>query len=329
MRLKAIRTAIVLATAGLAFAAAGCGDDSSADEESAAAAPEAGAFPAPDGGTLEDLTAEAEPTNEIVVAPANQVFTEGRNRLGFAVFTVEREQITDADVAIYAAPGPEGKAAGPFPARVETLETEPAFTAQTTSGDPDAAKAVYVADLQLDQPGEWRLLALVSHDGELSATRMPSIVVDGSVVERVPEVGERAPAVHTPTTDDVGRIEEIDTRVPPSSMHDVDLADAIGERPAVLMFATPALCSSRVCGPVVDVAEQVKRDSPDDIAFIHMEIYEDNTPPEVRPQVKAFGLPTEPWTFVIDCDGRIDTRIEGALSVSELTAAVDRVADSC
>ncbi len=55
-------------------------------------------------------------------------------------------------------------------------------------------------------------------------------------------------------------------------MHDVDFADALGKEPIVLLFATPALCQSRVCGPVVDVAEQVKRERPDDAAFIHLEI---------------------------------------------------------
>ena len=82
-------------------------------------------------------------------------------------------------------------------------------------------------------------------------------------------------------------------------MHDVDFADVLGKKPVVLLFATPALCQSRVCGPVVDVAEQVKRDRPDDAAFIHMEIYNDNDPNKgLRPQLAAFNLPTEPWLFV-------------------------------
>ncbi len=328
MRPNAIRTATALASIALITLLAGCGgDDSPADEEPAAEAADAASFPVPAGGTLDDLLAEVKPSEDLVVAPAARVFTEGRNRFGFAVFTVAGEQVTDADVAIYAAPGPDGKAAGPFPARVESLETEPAFTAQTTSGDPDAAKAVYVTDLQLDQPGEWRMAAVISRDGELVGTRVKSAVVTND--DQIPEVGERAPKVHTPTTEDVGNVQEIDTRVPPDSMHDVDLADVLGKQPVVLMFATPALCSSRVCGPVVDVAEQVKRDSGDGVAFIHMEIYAENTPPALRPQVKAYNLQTEPWTFVIDCDGRVDTRVEGAIGVAELADAVDRVADSC
>ena len=110
-------------------------------------------------------------------------------------------------------------------------------------------------------------------------------------------------------------------------MHDVDLAEVLGKKPVVLLFATPALCQSRVCGPVVDVAEQVKRDRPDDAAYIHMEIYEDNIPDpnKLRSQVEAYKLPTEPWIFVIDADGKISTRIEGAFSAAELEDALDRV----
>ncbi|MDX6622064.1 MAG: hypothetical protein QOK36_4450, partial [Gaiellales bacterium] len=44
-----------------------------------------------------------------------------------------------------------------------------------------------------------------------------------------------------------------------------------------------------------------------------------------RPQVRAWRLPSEPWTFVIGSDGKIATRLEGAFSAAELRAAVGRV----
>ena len=53
---------------------------------------------------------------------------EGNNRFAFAVFKVDRTQITDADVAVYAAHGPTGKPEGPYPGRVESLATEPAIS---------------------------------------------------------------------------------------------------------------------------------------------------------------------------------------------------------
>ena len=103
----------------------------------------------------------------------------------------------------------------------------------------------------------------------------------------------------------------------------VDFADALGKKPIVLLFATPQFCQSRVCGPVVDVAEQVRRDYGADAEFIHMEIYNDNHPGQgVRPQVRAFHLPDEPWLFVIDRHGVIRTAIEGPFDTTELSSAV-------
>ncbi len=162
-------------------------------------------------------------------------------------------------------------------------------------------------------------------DGSLSYTRMPSAVV--SPADAVPDVGEPAPEMHTPTADDVGGdLAKIDTRQPPDTQHEIDYADVLGEEPIVLSFATPALCTSRVCGPVVDIAEEVKAERPDDAAYIHMEIYEDNDANKgPNEQVRTFGLPSEPWLFVIDSDGKVSTRIEGAYSKQELEEALDGV----
>jgi hypothetical protein len=108
-------------------------------------------------------------------------------------------------------------------------------------------------------------------------------------------------------------------------MHDVDLADVLGKRPVVLLFATPALCQSRVCGPVVDIAEQVKAERGGDAAFVHMEIYRNNHVDQgYRPQVLAWHLRTEPWLFTIDRHGRIAARIEGAFGARELNEAIDK-----
>jgi hypothetical protein len=95
----------------------------------------------------------------------------------------------------------------------------------------------------------------------------------------------------------------------------------------VITFATPLLCASRVCGPVVDIVEQVKAGAPKGVAFVHQEIYKDNKVDEgVRPQVAAWKLASEPWTFVIDRSGKVSARFEGAFSIGELQRAVAKVA---
>ncbi len=310
----------------VALVAVGCGGEDEPEEATGSdAAPDVAEFPAPDGRTLEEIAAEEGAESELVVAPAAQVFRAGSNRFGFGVFTVGREAVGDAEVAIYAA-RPNKPAVGPFPAAVETLEPDAAFRSETTSTDPDAATVVYASEIELDGKGEWRLMALLKEEGgSLTYAAIPSAVV-GAFPE-VPAEGEKAPVVSTPTAEDAGGdLTKIDTRQPPSTMHEEDLEDVVGTKPVVLLFATPALCSSRVCGPVVDIAEEVKSERGQEAAFILQEIYKDNVVEKgLRPQVEAYGLPTEPWLFVIGADGKVHTSIEGAFSKGELEAALDEV----
>jgi hypothetical protein len=216
-------------------------------------------------------------------------------------------------------------AVGPFPASVESLATDPAFRAKTTAEDPDAASVVYSTEVDFPSDGEWRFAAVVRHDGEVKATLLPIAAV--GEFTSIPKPGQKAPKMHTPTADDVGgNLSQITTRIPPDTQNRVDYADALGREPIVLLFATPQFCQSRVCGPVVDVTEQAKQEFGDEAAFIHMEIYNDNDPNKgVRSQVRAFGLPSEPWLFVIDAKGVVRTEIEGAFNLRELTDAVKGV----
>lgn len=314
----------LLAAFGLLVAGCG-GDDEAGQEPSAREAPATADFPSAEGKSLDDVLADAKAGDQ-VVTPVGQVFRKGENRFGFGVFEVDRTPIVDADVAVYFQHEKSDEAIGPFPARVESLETKPAFAAMTTYQDPDAAKAVYVADdVPLDRQGEWIAIALIRTDDGLDASRFPSIVV-GGLANAIPDIGDKAPRVETPTPASVGGdLAKIDTRVPPTDMH-ANFADVVGKKPVVLLFATPQLCQSRVCGPVVDVQAQVQAEMGDKAEFIHMEIFNDNDANKgPRPQVTAFNLETEPWLFVIDSDGIIRQRIEGAFGLGELRQAVRSV----
>ena len=320
---------LLCAAAAASALLAACGDDDGAGgEEVVAARPASPAsdFPSADDKSLQQVLQENATGEGPVVSPAARVLRPGENRFSVGVFTLGKEQITDADLAIYAAPkNLNGPAIGPFPMRIEDVTTEPAFRARSTSEDPDAAKVVYVADIPLDKPGEWVFGALTKQGDGFGGSLLPTPSLVGQF-DPV-GVGDSAPKVHTRTAEEVADISQIDTRTPPGTMHDEDLADVLGKKPVVLLFATPALCQSRICGPVVDVAEQVKRDHEgDEIAFIHQEVYVDNdlSKGEV-PQLKAFELPSEPWLYVIDREGKVSTVIEGAYSVDELEAAVQKV----
>jgi hypothetical protein len=199
--------------------------------------------------------------------------------------------------------------------------------------DPDAAKSLYVSHLPFSKPGTYAVMGVAKLDGRLVATDPIGARVLAS--DPVPNVGDKAPIIDTPTKKSVnGDLASIDTRTPPDEMHDVNFADIAGKKPAVIVFATPALCQSRVCGPVVDIAQELADESKGDADFIHMEIYRDNTikpgclegkrPQDqcLRPQVLAYHLQTEPWAFAIDRKGRVAARLEGAYSKAELEDAL-------
>jgi hypothetical protein len=349
------RFALALACLLVLAVLAGCGGDSgsgnstsgSANAESRPAAPKS-EFPSVEGRTLRQVLKAADGPAEVVVSPAAMVFYKGENRYPFGVFERDRTQVPGAEVALYFAKAPKPEpntsksgnkgpaakaqqqaldepAVGPFPASIESLTTQPAFRAKTTSDDPDAASVVYSTPIDFASDGEWRIAALVKEDGGIKGTLLPSAVV--GEFSGVPRPGEKAPKIHTPTAGDVGGdLAQLTTRIPPDTQNKVDYADALGREPIVLLFATPQFCQSRVCGPVVDVAEQVKQEYGDEAAFIHMEIFNDNDPGKgVRPQVRAFSLPSEPWLFTIDRQGRISSAVEGAFGLELLTAAVKKV----
>jgi hypothetical protein len=142
-----------------------------------------------------------------------------------------------------------------------------------------------------------------------------------------PDIGEKAIKVHTETLEDVGgNIEQIDTRIPPAEeLHEKDFFDVVGKEPTVLMFVTPQLCQSRVCGPVADVGLEVKSRHPD-VVFIHQEVWQDNDIQKgLRAPLASYRLVTEPWVFVVGRDGRIAERFEGAVSVREMEEAVEKI----
>jgi hypothetical protein len=346
---------LCLLASGAALAA--CGGDSGTSGSTAAApdsarsrpAPPKTEFPTARNRTLRQVLKAADtPLEGWVVDPAAEVFYRGANRYPFGVFDRDEGQVTDAEVALYFAKVPEPKrgaksrsgsrgqqakaekqaldqpAVGPFPASIESLATKPAFRAESTAADADAARVVYSARLGFPREGGWRIAAIAKDDGELKGGLLPTAEV--GEFHRIPRPGQTAPAIHTPTAQDVGGdLSKITTRSPPDSQNKVDYAEALGKEPIVLLFATPQFCQSRVCGPVVDVAEQVKSEYGDEAAFIHMEIYNDNDPARgVRPQVRAFHLPSEPYLFAIDGRGVVKDAVEGAFGVKLMHEAVGR-----
>jgi hypothetical protein len=322
-----VRLAILLCA--LLLALAGCGgDDDSGGGAAAPAEPAPSAqpadFPSAEGKTLAQLSDGVE--EGPVFAPSVSQLREGENRLGFALFDTSRKQIQAEAVAVYASK-PDGTGLrGPFVARKESIRVDPQYMSRQAAADLEQGDTFYVADVPFPKGSGKVLTALARMDGRLVATSR--FELPASEGPKPPDVGDRATRIETLTASDVGGdLGKLTTREPPArAMLEKDFSEVLGKEPVVLMFATPALCQTRVCGPVVDIAEQVRARSGDGVTFIQQEIYEDNDPNKgVREQVAEWNLQSEPWTFVIDRSGRIAERFEGAFSVGELQRAVEKV----
>jgi hypothetical protein len=284
-----------------------------------AAHPTRADFPAARGRTLREL-ADTLYGGGPQVAMATTDYVPGRNRVAFGLIEHDGTLIY-GNTAVYVARSEHAKAIGPFVAPADSLQVRPAFRSETAAGDD--VTGVYHADVRLPGSGRWLLLTVTRSGEELLGG---AAAVDVRKRSPVPAVGDPAPRIHTPTLASVGGdVSKIDTRVPPSRLHEVDFFDVVGRRPVALLFATPALCRSRVCGPVADEAVQLQTAYGDQMTFIHNEVYVDNDPGKgLRPQLRAFGLSSEPWLFVIDAHGRVAARLEGAFGIDEFRAAIER-----
>jgi hypothetical protein len=323
--MRPARHFLALLAAASAMLLVACGDD----EKPTAPPPEPAAarpadFPSAEGKTRSDLV-RGLPEGP-VFAPSTSLLNVGDNRFGFALFDTARKQVEASAVAIYTSHKDGSDLRGPFTARRESFAVKPPFRSAQAAGDLANGDTFYVTDLPFKSAGNRVLTALARMDGRLVAAagyELPVRTGGGP-----PTIGDKAIMMHTLTPEDVGGdLSKLTTRVPPDKdLVSTDLADVLGKKPVVLLFATPQLCASRVCGPVTDIAEQVRAESGDGVVFIHQEIYKDNDINKgTREQVNTYRLPTEPWLFAIDRTGKIVARFEGAFSTGELSRVVAKL----
>lgn len=314
----------------VALTAAGCGGGGTASAPPPAPEPTARVqdFPAAEGKTLMTLR-EGLPAGPILAPTTAASLQAGTNRVGFALRDRANKLLSGAAVALYTTDHDGTHVRGPYLARTESLAVKPQYESRNTAQDPEAAKTIYVADVPIGKPGKRVITGVARLDGRLVATTGFELTIPRKGQKgRPPDVGDRAIDIHTPTVTSVaGDAAKISTRVPPATpMLQEDFHDVLGKKPIVLVFATPQLCQSRICGPVVDVAMQAQGSYADKAVFIQQEIYRNNRIADgYTSQVNAWRLPTEPWIFVIDRTGKIAARYEGAVSVGELERAVAKV----
>lgn len=267
-----------------------------------------------EGMTLEELWRA--PGEDVAVIPGTANHEPGDVRVSFLVVDAEGQVVSLPTARVWVA---DDLKAAPFLESSAKLER-----IGVPGGDVADASHIYVARLRLPRPGKYWLLA-EPEGGAIKVQALGNVVVVKK--DSALDIGDPAVASKTPTIASTGRdFSKLTTRTPPDeSLLQHSIADSLAAGvPFVVTFATPKFCSSRTCGPVVDVVEEVQRRFDGaDVRFIHVEVFEGNDPAKgYNRWLQEWGLRTEPWTFLVDGAGKIVDRYEGVVSVSELEQAV-------
>ena len=197
---------------------------------------------------------------------------------------------------------------------------------------PYGTRGSYTTRLTFDAAGSWQIdVTVLDESGESRSAQLSFQV--GEETE-APDVGAPAVLSESKTLADVDDIGELTT----GSLRDPDLyrttiADAVDSGvPTVIVMASPAFCINAVCGPQVEVLQQLKDKYGGRANFIHVDFYDN--PDEIQgdldrarlsPTVLEWQLPSAEWSFVIGRDRKIAARFEAFVTFDELVQALERV----
>ena len=313
---------------GLAFVAAACGDAASTPTpEPPAPAVTDAPTPAP-ATTLDAPTAEPQAGPDIIPILASSETSIGRNRFLFG--------LTDRAGELVAAPDVE----------VELLFYDVESDPDTVLFETDSRflwaiedeRGLYAADVTYPSAGRWATRFNATFpDGTTETVRAEYTVRETT---STPGLGTAAPGVDTPTaTDAEGELARISTDTDPlASLYERSLSEAVASgEPFVVAFVTPAFCQTATCGPTLDKVKDVATANPD-VDFIHLEPYvmafkDERLQPvlgedgrlQAAEWTLEWGLLTEPFVAVVDSDGNVSAKFEGAITVEELEEALAEV----
>jgi hypothetical protein len=247
-----------------------------------------------------------------LVASSNQSIGVGTQRVMFALIDPESDRFLaapDRDASLELR-DENGSPIGTY--RMEFVWTLP------------EVRGLYVARLEIPAAGTYQ--ATIDADGLSTAGPVGLVAFEDPALI---QPGETAPQSETRTSAQYPDLPIITSDPDPDpAMYEVSVAEAVSDgTPAVIVFATPAFCVSETCGPLLDQVKVLRPDYPG-VDFVHVEIYEDLQVESFEdlttvPATEEWGLPSEPWVFVVDESGLVTASFEGAASDAELRAAID------
>ena len=249
------------------------------------------------------------------MAEAQSSVAVGTGRFVFGLIPRAGAPASGGSVQVWVASDDRAPATGPFPVRYVTWSAP----RSDAFGKPPVP-GFYEAEVTVPGPGNW----LVAARGVVGGRSIVAVGATAAEPRPVAALGSPALSEPTPTASSPTEAAAIDTRIPPTPMHYISLDAALRSgRPTVVVFATPLLCSSRMCGPVVDeVLDVYDGLGPTKANFVDVEVYPQRDSKRPAPEFLRWGFQSEPWVLVIDRAGIIRGRFEGPVVAAQITDAL-------
>ena len=196
--------------------------------------------------------------------------------------------------------------------------TEAVFAERKSEGIPD--RPYYVVHHNFDVAGDWGLQAQV--EGKKPGNAVITINDPAKVPWATP--GKALPRPQTPTPANTLGVNPICTRTPnPCPWHEKSLDTMVGNgKPSIVLIATPALCVSSTCGPVLDILLGEAAAIGTRANLAHVEVFKDSTGKVVSPAFAAFQSDGEPMCYFVDKNGIVVNRFNGPFDATEARAAI-------
>ena len=277
--------------------------------------------------------AAAETTDDLQPLITTSELVVGENRFAFGLMKANKLlEGAAVQLRIYAIDGPKARLTAETGALYQPIGSAGSAervhrhldgTTHVHRADSDV-RGLYLTRLSFAHPGPWGIELQARDDNDSLATARITVTVANA--PQTPALGTPAPRSRNLIASDVKDLRQIDTSSPPDPrLHRVRIADAIAQRkPQLIVFATPQFCTSRMCGPLVDIVRQLLPQYQSRVSFTHQEIWQDFASKKLFMTVEEWRLQSEPWIFIVDQHGVIRAKFEGLVTVAELEAALQQ-----
>jgi len=263
----------------------------------------------------------------LAVFPSGALHVVGQERFAIGLVDMETGPIEEGqvDLLFFKLAGNQGTLTETLPAPFMAYGASEAHLDEHEGHEAGSEiTGVYVARPTFDASGQWGVIARLTLPDGAKRAGQANFVVEADTA--VPGPGDPAIASKTLVATTPEETAKICTADPVGDMHALSLDAALTNgKPTLVLFATPALCTSRVCGPSLEAMQELKRRYGERANFIHVELYPERDYARPVAAIDEWHLPSEPWLFLIDEQGTVVERYEGGIGLTELDPAVQRL----